>query len=117
MIIVPIYSTQGAVCRPLRCIMNDLSLLCVCRPLSQARSTRGHPFLGASNKRAKIILLQIDGLRDQVCKLILLTNPFCLFCMNVVSTVEPPIKGPLFGGCPLVGGLFKLKFPNPISRS
>ncbi|XP_064406251.1 armadillo repeat-containing protein 1-like [Halichondria panicea] len=35
------------------------------RPLSQARSTRGHPFLGASNKRAKVILLQIDGLRDQ----------------------------------------------------
>ena len=38
-----------------------------CRALSQSRSVRGHhPFLGASNKRAKIILLQIEGLKDQV---------------------------------------------------
>ena len=38
-----------------------------CRALSQSRSVRGHhPFLGVSNKRAKIILLQIEGLKDQV---------------------------------------------------
>ena len=44
------------------------SLPCCCRPLSQSRSSvRGHPFLGASNKRAKLVILHIDGLKDQVC--------------------------------------------------
>ena len=44
-------------------------LSCCCRPLSQSRSSvRGHPFLGASNKRAKLVILHIDGLKDQVCE-------------------------------------------------
>lgn len=57
--------------------------LCLYRPLSQSRSSvRGHPFLGASNKRAKLVVLQIDGLKDQVNKCItvcsyLLINFLC----------------------------------------
>jgi len=36
------------------------------RPLSQSRASgRGNVFLGASNKRAKLVILQIDGLNDQ----------------------------------------------------
>ena len=38
-----------------------------CRPLSQSRvAGKGNVFLGASNKRAKVIVLQINGLSDAV---------------------------------------------------
>ena len=37
------------------------------RPLSQSRvAGRGNVFLGASNKKAKVIVLQIHGLADAV---------------------------------------------------
>lgn len=39
------------------------------RPLSQSRSSvRGNVFLGASNRKARVVILQIDGLRDQASR-------------------------------------------------
>ena len=52
-----------------------------CRPLSQSRvAGKGNVFLGASNKRAKSVVLQIHGLADAVS--------LYAFCVTVFRTLS-----------------------------
>ena len=55
------------VCACVGCICKCDREMYFCRPLSQSRvAGKGNVFLGASNKRAKVIVLQIHGLSDAV---------------------------------------------------
>ena len=45
-----------------------IEVIFLARPLSQSYSSRSNKFLGVSNRKAKLVVLQVDKLKDQVLK-------------------------------------------------